>query len=289
MTDERDDREHLPSIARLKRDMVKAVETLSEDEVRYLVDGYYLIQDGRKRANSQIFSMKREPHEILAWLATQSEVLETQIKRALEQYTDTKLICQWLKSIFGIGPVISAGLFAHINIKEAPTAGHIWSFAGLNPDAVWERGQKRPWNPSLKVLTWKAGQSFMKFSNDERCIYGHEYKRRKKLEVTRNEAGDNAAAAARILTEKNWKKGTDAYRAYTSGIFPKAHVDARARRYAVKLLLSHLQMVWWYVEYHSLPKDPYPIAIKGHTHFVPPPGVELIPGLHKALAAKGWI
>ena len=69
MTDQHDTTELKASITRLTRDLVKAAATLSDDEVRYLVDGYYLMQEGRKRASNQVRAMDKEPTLLLAWLA----------------------------------------------------------------------------------------------------------------------------------------------------------------------------------------------------------------------------
>src|SRR6185312_11642646 len=100
--------------------------TMSPDEARYLVDAYYLMQENRKRSDNQVRSMEAEPHTVIAWLAENSDMLEGQIKRALDKYTDAHVVGQWMKSIHGIGPVIAAGLMAHIDINKAPTVGHIW-------------------------------------------------------------------------------------------------------------------------------------------------------------------
>jgi hypothetical protein len=43
-------------------------------------------------------------------------------------------------------------LLARIDIVKAPTAGHIWRYAGLDPTVRWNKGEKRPWNAGLKVL-----------------------------------------------------------------------------------------------------------------------------------------
>lgn len=278
----------LAPVQRLTRDLAQAAATMSEKEAKFLVDSYYLFQDDRKRAHNQVLAMEGEPHSVIAWLADNSQTMENQIKRTLEVYTESKVVGRWLKSIVGVGPVIAAGLLAHIDIKKAPTAGHIWSFAGLNPDAVWEKKQKRPWNADLKVVLWKAGQSFMKFSAREDCVYGHVYRARKQYEIDRNESGGNAETAARTLREKSYGKTTEAYKAYIVGKLPPGQIDARARRYAVKLLISHLQVAWWFADTGKLPVDPYPIAIKGHVHYVPLPNPEVIPGLFEALRAKGW-
>ena len=160
--------EHREPAIRLSRDLIKASSTMTTMEARYLVDAYYLMQDDRKRAHNQVRAMEEEPHSVIGWLAGQSETLEGQIKRALDSYSDSHPAGAWLKSNYGIGPVIAAGLLAHIDIRKAPTVGHIWRFAGLDPTTKWEKGQKRPFNAELKTLCWKLGQSFMKFSQQGR-------------------------------------------------------------------------------------------------------------------------
>jgi hypothetical protein len=228
--------------------------------------------------------MKAEPHTLLAWFADQNELLENQIKRTLDAYSDGHPVGEWMKSIYGIGPVIAAGLLAHIDIEKAPTVGHIWRYAGLDPTSKWESGKKRPWNGSLKTLCWKTGQSFMKFSGNDECVYGHVYRERKVYEVARNDAGLNAERSAQILESKKFDKKTDAYKAYITGKLPPAHVDAQARRYAVKLFLSHLHLVWYWVKFKKVVPKPFPIAHLGHVHFIPPPNLELVPGLIEALS-----
>ncbi len=274
--------ETLTPLKRLGRDLAQAATTLSTEEARYLVDAYYQMQENRKRADNQVRSMETEPSSVITWLAEQSDMLESQIKRALDKYTDAQQVGQWLKSIYGIGPVISAGLIAHIDIKKAVTVGHIWRFAGLDPTMKWEKGKKRPWNAELKTLCWKVGQSFMKFSNDEDCFYGHVYRERKEYEIHRNESGGNRETAAGLLPKFN--KLTDAYKHLSGGKLPPAQIDARARRYAVKLFLSHLQTVWYFIECGHLPPKPFVMEHRGHAHYIPPPNIEIVNGLAEALS-----
>jgi hypothetical protein len=266
-----DGKDELPAMERLSIDLAAAAKTMSDKEVRYLVDCYYILQDGRKRANSQLLAMGDEPHEVLKWFAKQSEVLESQAKRALDKYTQSHKMGPWMREVFGIGPVISAGLLAHIDINKAPTTGHIWAFAGLDPTKKWEKNEPRPWNASLRVICWKIGQSFMKFSNNDKCYYGGIYRERKAYEIARNTSGGNAARAAEILKEKNFKKTTEAYKHLSTGFLPPAQIDARARRYATKLFLAHLHDEWFRVEFGKEPPLPYAIAILGHAHLKVPP------------------
>lgn len=259
-------------IEKLTRDLRSASITLSDTEARFLVDAYYQMQDNRIRADGQCRSMRKdgEPHDVLAWLASQNNTLEDQIRGALKKYAESKPIGRWALSICGIGPVITAGLLAHINIEHCPTAGHLWSFAGMNPTAKWEKGKKRPWNAALKRLCFLIGESFIKVQNRENDYYGAYYAKRKQREIARNEAGEFAEQAAAVLAARRISKDTDAYAAYSSGKLPPAHIHARARRYAVKLFLAHLWETWRTMEGLPVPL-PYPIAIKGHAHKIEPP------------------
>jgi hypothetical protein len=267
------DPERRTSIVRLSRDLALAAQSMTLDEARYLVDAYYVSQEARKRTDNQQFSMATEPHLLLAWLSDQNETLESQIKRALDRFTDTHQIGAWLKKMYGIGPVLAAGLIAHIDIDKAVTAGHIWRYAGLDPTSVWAKGTKRPWNASLKTLTWKCGQSFMKFSNHPDCFYGHIYKERKEYEIRRNVAGGMAQTAADILAKRKIGSTTAAYAHLSKGQLPPGQIDARARRYAVKLFLSHLQYVWWCLEKGAKPPKPYALTALGHAHIIQPPNL----------------
>jgi hypothetical protein len=264
----------LDIVTKLNKDILSAARTLSDSEARFLVDAYYMMQDDRKRAHNQVRALKEssEPHDVLLWLGDQAETLEAQIKKVLDQYTESHLVGEWMRSVYGIGPVLSAGLLAHIDINKAPTVGHIWRFAGLDPTTKWEKGQKRPWNADLKVLCWKVGQSFMKMHGSDKCFYGHIYKDRKAYEISRNESGGNEKAAAEGLTRIK-DKTTDAYKAYSSGKLPPAQIDARARRYAVKLFLSHLHHVWYVKAFDQQPPLPYPIAHMGHAHMIEVPNL----------------
>jgi hypothetical protein len=204
-------------------------------------------------------------------LNTQSETLEGQIKNALNKYSLNHPDGKWLHSITGIGPVIAAGLLAHIDITQSNTAGKLWRFAGLDPTLEWNRGEKRPWNASLKTLCWKVGESFVKNCNRESCYYGHIYIKRKEFEHGRNIRGELADQAAAMLKKKTYRKETDAYKAYIKGLLPPAHIHARARRYAVKLFLAHLHHKMYLRVFGVAPPLPYPIAHLNHVDYIPPP------------------
>lgn len=260
----------LEATQRLTKDMVAASRTLGQDEARYLVDAYYSIQEYRKASGNQALALGKseEPHSVIAWLFDQMEVLENQVRRALDAWSDEHYMGRWAKGITGIGPVISAGLLAHIDITKAPTAGHIWRFAGLDPTSSWGKGEKRPWNAGLKVLCWKIGESFVKVCNHPADVYGKLYQQRKEYEQRRNDAGELAEQAALALTRKKIGQDTEAYKAYSVGRLPPAHIHARAKRWAVKIFLSHYHAEAYRDHYGVEPPLPYPIAILGHAHHI---------------------
>ena len=135
----------------LAKDLLESSKRMTVDQARFLVDTYYQVQDARIRATAQVRSLvsSEEPHSLLDWVGDVNEEMEKNIKKALNVYAKHHPLGQWAMSITGIGPVIAAGLLAHIDINKAPTVGHIWRFAGQDPTCKWEKGQKRPWNASL--------------------------------------------------------------------------------------------------------------------------------------------
>ena len=230
----------LEPIARLSRDLRAAAIALTDTEARYLVDAYYIMQEDRKRTRAQERALgeNKEPHSVITWLAEQSKTLEQQITRALDVYTQAHLVGDWLRGVFGVGPVLAAGLLAHIDIKQASTVGHIWSYAGIAGDGQkpWQKGQKRPWNPTLKTICWRLSDSFVKFSNNQKCFYGQIYRQRKALEVEKNEHCEfKHIAEARLRRDRERGRSSVERPFHEAGKLSPGHLELRARRYAVKL------------------------------------------------------
>lgn len=157
------------NIKTLNRDIMKSTHLLSDKEARYVVDLYYQLQEYRKRAANQNRAMSEaeEPTELVHWLFGSFRLMESSIKNYLGHYSKTRAVGRWSNGLTGIGPVISAGLMAHIDMVHAhkkidcnccvdiderdriiklknlkndasicaghpiETVGHIWSFAGI--------------------------------------------------------------------------------------------------------------------------------------------------------------
>ncbi len=291
---------------KLTIDLANAAVTLGTSEARFLVDSYYMMQEQRKRTSSQVLALSEstEPHDVLRWLMEQSRDLENQVKRALTKYAEGHPMGHRVMEVVGIGPVITAGLLAHIDMNpwhcnkldkdgmrvppkkrcdeknahihvgfgcghhRTETVGQIWRFAGLDPTSKWKKGVARPWNAALKTLCWKIGESFVKNKGRDKCFYGQLYDQRKAYETEINERGGYSDQAASILKSvpKHKQKET-----YAAGKLPDGHIHARAKRYVVKLFLAHLHEVWYRHEFGKAPPAPYPIAHLGHAHKVAPP------------------
>lgn len=323
---------------KINRDIVKASNTLGRAECRYLVDLYYQIQGFRIATKNQIRSIvqsnTKEPHETITYFSNQFESIEEDIKKCLKVYVQSQPLGQWLLSITGIGPVISAGIMANLDIKKAETAGAFWRYCGLDPTIEWlgkekarklieevcgdkkkytvqdladlaqasnwgfdsllshfntpdEKGKltpmtkteitkylsRIPYNANMKKLMYLVGESFVKVQNNPSDVYGKLFVQRKAYEKAKNEKGDYANQASEKLLKYNIGKDTEAYKAYSQGKLPDAQIHARARRWTVKIFLSHLFEVWYKLEYGKEPPAPFAIDILGHAHKIKVPSM----------------
>ena len=276
LAEKSDTTEAVDPIRLLKSDVSKAAVMLSDQEARFLVDLYYQIQELRKTCKSQVRSMidetgeEAEPTSVLRWFSDSHERTEGEIRYCLRKFAESKHMGEWAMAVTGVGPIIAAGLMAHIDIRKAPTVGHIWRFAGLDPSVEWKKGQKRPFNAKLKTLCWKIGESFVKVMNRPKGFYGHLFQERKELEIKRNEAGQFEDQAAAQLKKFKFGKTTEAYKSYSKGRLPKGHIHARAKRYAVKIFLSHWHAEAYRNHFGQEPPKPFAIAQLGHAHMIEP-------------------
>jgi hypothetical protein len=262
----------LDAIQRLTRDLKEAAKTLGVKEARYMVDTYYELQGFRVASGNQKYALEKneEPNEIIKWTVTQMETLENQIRAVLDKWTSAQPMGIWARNITGIGPVISAGLLANIDITRAPTVGHIWRFAGLDPTDKWNKGELRPWNASLKRLCWLIGESFVKVSGREKDVYGKFYLQRKEYEFQKNLVGDYAHHAKAMLDRMKKKTAKDLIATLEAGRLPQAALHERSKRWAVKLFLAHWHGEAYRQHYKTEPPKPYAIAILGHAHLIEP-------------------
>lgn len=267
----------LGGVSVLNKKLNQEAIKLNHRQVRYLVSSYYQKQEDRKRSANQVKKLIEygEPSDIIQWTLDQALVLENGLKKAMDTYTNHTKISIWARSIFGIGPIIAAGLEAHIDIEKAVTVGHIWRFAGLDPTVEWKPKETRPFNADLKTLCWKIGESFVKVHNKDEDFYGKIYKKKKEIEIERNEKGLFSGQAEAKL-KKFDIKDKEAREVYESGKLTKGHIEQRAKRYATKIFLSHWHYVAYSLYHGEAPPKPFAMAILGHAHWIVPPNLELI-------------
>jgi hypothetical protein len=242
---------------------------LKSHEIAEAVELYYDAQKLRIMHGNKISSEKTDelPSEIAMWFAHWLDLGEGLIKSKLQVWVEgpeSPPVAKWSYAQVGIGPVIAAGLAAHIDLSRARHASSVWKFAGLAPGADRRvKGKKLPYNSRLKTLAWKLGESFVKASNKEGAVYGQWYAKYKAEELARNAQGLYAAQAARELATKKIKE-KKIKEILESGHLTDGHLHARAKRKAVKLFLSD----YWVFGRKSLGlpvTEPYAIAILKHS------------------------
>jgi len=265
---------------------------LSADDLPEAVRLYYMIQDHRIKASNATFASVKIAAEngtnnspiLLHYISKSLHDLESDLVKFMKLYVENDPIGRWLTSIPGIGPTFAAALIGYIDISRCQTAGAIWRYAGItgNPELDGKsKGKKISYNPEFKTLCWKIGESFVKVSNREGDIYGHLYKEKRDYYLKKNEEGGFAERAQQILKSKKFDKNTEAYKAYAEGKLPKAHIINMAKRFAVKMFLSHLFEIWYEHYNGEKPPKPFVEAHLGHVHIISAPNREIVFGEKK--------
>lgn len=140
MTQEEPDLDYGESFIRLSKDLKKAAKFLRRRDARWFVDQYYVLQDNRIRAASQLRTSKEigEPDLLLEWMLKGQTKLEQDTKQALGEFSSSYRVGQWMTRQVGIGPVISAGMLAHFDVRnDRHTAGCFWRYCGIDPTNKW--------------------------------------------------------------------------------------------------------------------------------------------------------
>lgn len=127
---------------------------------------------------------------------------------------------------------------------------------------------KPPYNIELKTKMWLISDIFVKNKN-RGSKYGEIFDERLEYEMEKNENGEYAEQAAKILKDRNItdKKTIETLK---SGRLTQSHLVARSKRVAVKLFLSHVYEAMYYDKYHKDAPRPYVIAYMDHHDYVEP-------------------
>jgi ribosome recycling factor len=130
---------------------------------------------------------------------------------------------------------------------------------------------KIPYNKDLKIHMWKIGKQFEYQKTRKSSVYGKVLAERIVYEIQRNESGGNAELTRKKLSEKNYSKGTETYKAYIQGKLPMAEINARSRRWVQKIFISHLFEEMYRVKFNDLPPKYYVFEhVEGHHDLIEP-------------------
>ena len=152
----------LAPICKVSKDMIAAIRAGQElnlpsagvaghsnaTEARTLIDLYYGIQDYRKAIDNQRRAMDQGAdtgitHEALDFIAPQIEAIENNARAWLEAYINSHVMWPWFAAVDGIGPILAAGLVAHLGSRPVPTTVGKWHrYAGLDPSQQWLKAEE---------------------------------------------------------------------------------------------------------------------------------------------------
>lgn len=234
--------------------------------IRGLVEDYYDIQamrievDGQIRAHKQGMS-EQDAEVVKEMVSKRLHNIEDDIKKYIGKTMKEDPMYKYLSGIKGIGPLLASGLISWIeDVEKFETISKLWMYSGLGVDEATGRarrrkkGEKINWNPRMKTLCWKIGESFIKTKGGYRELYEKfraEYDAKWKT-------GDDCGSET---CKKNDNKCYDMHR-YMA-----------AKRKTVKVFLAHLHMRWR--EQKGLPiVHPFIIGRtdpegKTHSHLIP--------------------
>lgn len=236
-------------------------EIIDKSSIQKIVTSYNRIQDAKSTIESLNNATETVP--ILDSMLATLNSIDSIVKRPLSNYVQDSVVGKWASSQVGIGPVLSAGLMAYIDMEKAHSPGAIWRYAGLDPSFT----NKKSFNGELKSICWKIGSSFAKYSSKPNSFYGKLYLQDKERRTKKNEEGLYAQKAEEILADLPYKYRSDE-QLLAQGKLSDEQIDAQARRFAVKIFLSHYYAIA-YQEFHGEPTvRPSYITINGKKEFI---------------------
>jgi hypothetical protein len=173
----------------VNEDVKEAVENLTLDSIRFLVSMYYTYQKPRIAFTQQRnhLSDEEQGNLTISSFSKLSMSCERFIQTVMEHFSHVHPITAWCVANRGVGPVLSAGLLAHIRILNdkgdviCPTVGHIWSFAGWDPTRKWISSEnartaikRQGFEPSsLKLIDREAIDKIVEdLGGDRRILFG---------------------------------------------------------------------------------------------------------------------
>lgn len=115
---------------------------------------------------------------------------------------------------------------------------------------------------TLHLACLSLGNTIIK----HKSLYQDLFRYRVAYETAKNENGDYASIAKQQLDRFNFNPEKVAYKAYIQGKLPAGHIVNRARRWSVKIMLTHYYQIEYYIRHGKAPPDVYALdVLKGNT------------------------
>lgn len=212
-------------------------------EISYLIDRFYQVEKHRVAIGLQIGQLKKDKVNIkfLKEFFDRFFTLEKDIKKLIADTVAEHPMWSWLKKVDGIGPILAAALLANLDIRKAKHISSFWKYCGLavTPEGTAERktrGERIAFNPFLKSISWKIGESFVKIKGKYRKMYDTSKAFYQKKFPKKQQALDAAGKP-----RKNAQGGKIM-------LYSKGHIHAMAKRRAVKRFLADFWTEWRTIE-----------------------------------------
>lgn len=238
--------------------------------IRAIVEDFYDIQKFRISVEGQLRSLDQGTAEGGADFFRDkvyggAKQIEKDVLKEIQSWLKgEEIYTEWLINVKGVGPILSAGLIAWIeDITKFATISKLWRYSGMAvaEDGRAERrvkGQKICWNPRMKNLCWKLGESFVKTKGNFRFLYEDIRKDYDSKWKTSDDC--KSIGCAKQGAKKGDKREC-----------MKGHRYAAAKRKTVKIFLALLFMKWYELSGEK-PRHPRPFSIDvlGHSDMFKP-------------------
>ncbi len=262
--------------------------------MRNLVDIYYDFQGQRIQTELRIGATERAntltKEELSVYGITtileNAENFEKDIEKLIvSQLKNHALYTQYLAKIYGIGPLLSAGLIAYIdNIEKFDHVSSLWQYCGYGMNRFCEKC-KKPTSIDVKYETGKIAKKLHPSNQCEVCgndtvpilqkrMLGYQSNWNDRLKVLAWKASTSFVkqSAAKSKYRKLYDKiKADERRKHpikkvTKGktFFNDGHIHNRAMRKVAKIFLAHLWQTWRRQEGLEA-TEPYAKQLLGHS------------------------
>lgn len=140
----------LDGLATISKEVKSSMANVSDEQIRIIIDSYYQTQKNRIALENQIRAVKQgydntndDENLAIDWLAADYRNRENQIKKMIDEYVKNIPVCQWAKSIKGIGPIFAANLYSYIDMDVCKHANQFLNYAGLNDNNIPWLGREK--------------------------------------------------------------------------------------------------------------------------------------------------